>query len=125
MQVETRYAISRGARIAYQVLGEGSIDLLFVPSFMSNIELMIGQSTMGDFIERLASFTRLIQFDRRGNGMSDGAGSASTLEEQLDDVRAVLDAAGSRQPAAIAVNEGAALALLFAATYPRRPARSY
>jgi class 3 adenylate cyclase len=119
MQVETRYAISRGARIAYQVLGEGSIDLLFVPSFMSNIELMIGQSAIGDFIERLTSFTRLIQFDRRGNGMSDGAGRASTLEEQLDDVRAVLDAAGSRQPAAIAVNEGAALALLFAATYPQ------
>ncbi|HTZ85638.1 MAG TPA: adenylate/guanylate cyclase domain-containing protein [Solirubrobacteraceae bacterium] len=120
MAVETRYALSREAHIAYQVLSDGELDLLFVPSFMSNIELSLGHSAIGSFMERLARFTRLIQFDRRGNGMSDGAGSASTLEEQLDDVSAVLDGVGSRETAMIAVNEGAALALLYAATYPER-----
>jgi len=118
MTVETHYALSRGAHIAYHVLGEGDTDLLFVPSFMSNIELSLGTSSMGQFIERLTRFVRLIQFDRRGNGMSDGSGSASTLEEQLDDVAAVLDGAGASSAAMIAVNEGAALALLYAATYP-------
>ena len=120
MHPETRYAVSREAHIAYQVIGRGDVDLLFVPSFMSNIELGLEQPSIAAFASRLAGIARLIQFDRRGNGMSDGAGSASTLEEQLDDVSAVLEAAGSSQPAMIAVNEGAALALLFAATYPER-----
>jgi class 3 adenylate cyclase len=118
MSVETRYAVSRGAHIAYQVFGDGELDLLSVPSFMSNIDLMGEQSAFGRFVNRIARFTRLTQFDRRGNGMSDGAPSASTLEEQLDDVSAVLDSVGAKRPAMIAVNEGAALALLYAATYP-------
>jgi class 3 adenylate cyclase len=118
MSVETRYALSRGAHVAYHVLGDSDLDLLWVPSFMSNIELSLGSNSMGRFIERIARFTRLIQFDRRGNGMSDGGAGASTLEEQLDDVRAVLEAADAPNPALIAVNEGAALALLYAATYP-------
>jgi class 3 adenylate cyclase len=118
MGIETRYALSRGAHIAYQVLGDGEIDLLFVPSFVSNIDLMSSGSAMGRFVARLARFARVIQFDRRGNGMSDGAGSVSTLEDQLEDVRAVIDAAGAEQPAMIAVNEGAALALLYAASCP-------
>lgn len=118
MSIVTRYTLSRGAHIAYQVLGDGEMDLLFVPSFMSNIDLMGERSAMGRFVNGIARFTRLTQFDRRGNGMSDGAITASTLEEQLDDVSAVLEAVGAKRPAMIAVNEGAALALLYAATYP-------
>jgi class 3 adenylate cyclase len=118
MDVKTGYALSGDAHIAYQVVGEGEVDLVFVPAFLSNIELGWGQSAMARYIERLASFSRLIQFDRRGNGMSDGVAGTAPLENQIDDVRAVLDAAGSRHPALIAVNEGAALSLLFAATHP-------
>ena len=117
MDVETRYALSGNAQIAYQVLGEGPLELVFVPSFLSNIEIGWELGPAAAFVRRLARFSRLIQFDRRGNGMSDGVG-ASTLEEQVDDVRAVLDAAGAREPAVLAVNEGARLALLFAASHP-------
>ena len=91
---------------------------MFVPSFISNIELTWGIGSLGRFVEALASFARLILFDRRGCGASDGPAGAATLEQQLDDVRAVLDATGARQPALIALNEGAALSLLFAATDP-------
>jgi class 3 adenylate cyclase len=118
--IETHYARSRGAHIAYQVLGDGGVDLLFVPSFMSNIDLTGETSSMGMFTTLLTRFARLIRFDRRGNGMSDGAGSAATLEDQLDDVASVLESAGSPEPAMIAVNEGAALALLYAATFPAK-----
>jgi class 3 adenylate cyclase len=118
MDVQTRYARSGDAHIAFQTIGEGEVDLLVVPSFMSNIELGWEQPELGNFLRRSSAFARLIQFDRRGNGMSDGVAGAAPLEEQIDDVRAVLDAAGSRHPVLIAVNEGAALALLFAATHP-------
>jgi class 3 adenylate cyclase/pimeloyl-ACP methyl ester carboxylesterase len=118
MAVETRYAISGEVHIAYQVVGGGQLDLLFVSSFLSNIELGWEHPAMSGFAQRLARFSRLILFDRRGDGMSDGVGRASTLEEQVDDVRAVLAATGSSKPAVIAINEGAGLALLFAATHP-------
>jgi class 3 adenylate cyclase len=118
MPPATHYAESRGAQIAYQVIGEGELDLLFVPSFMSNIEMGWEHPAMKAFAQRLTRFSRLIQFDRRGNGMSDGAGRPSTLEEQVDDVRAVLEAVGSQDPAVLAINEGAGLALLFAASHP-------
>ena len=118
MAVETRYAISGDVHIAYQVVGGGELDLLFVSSFLSNIELGWEHPAMSAFAMRLARFSRLILFDRRGDGMSDAAGRASTLEEQVDDVQAVLAAAGSSNPAVIAINEGAGLALLFAATHP-------
>ncbi len=120
MDVETRYALSGELNIAYQVVGEGEPDLLFVPAFMSNIELSWEQPSIGRFFGALASFTRVIQFDRRGNGSSDGAAGPTPLEAQLDDVTAVLDACGSEQPALISVQEGGALALLYAATYPER-----
>jgi class 3 adenylate cyclase/pimeloyl-ACP methyl ester carboxylesterase len=118
VEVTTGYAPSRGAHIAYQVVGDGPVDLLFVHSFMSNIELGWEHPAMSAFYRRLARFSRLIQFDRRGNGMSDRSGRPSTLEEQVDDVRAVLAAVGSREPAVMAINEGAGLALLFAASHP-------
>lgn len=118
MGVATHYALSHDANIAYQVRGEGEVDLVFVPNLFSNIDLSVEFEAFGTFTARLASFSRLIYFDRRGNGMSGGAAGAAPLEQQLDDVRAVLDAAGSRAPALLSEQEGAALALLFAATYP-------
>jgi pimeloyl-ACP methyl ester carboxylesterase len=88
------------------------------PSFFSNIELDWELQPRARFLEELASFARLIQFDRRGAGMSGGVAGATPLEEQIDDVRAVLDAAGSEQPALISIAEGCALAVLFAASHP-------
>ncbi len=118
MQVLTRYARSGRLQIAYQVAGEGALDVLVVPRWFSNIELDWELPPSARFLARLASFARLIQFDRRGAGMSGGIAGATPLEEQIDDVRAVLDAAGSDHPALISIAEGCALAVLFAASHP-------
>ncbi len=118
MQHETRYARSGATNIAYQVIGSGDVDLLFVPTFISNIELGWELPTLARFLRALAGFSRLIAFDRRGCGASDGPTGAATLEQQLDDVRAVLEASEARRPALISLNEGSALALLFAASHP-------
>ena len=118
MRPETKYALNGDAHIAYQVLGDGPVDVLFISSFLSNIEIQWEHPAMNAFARRIARFSRLILFDRRGNGMSDGAPGATTLDEQVDDVRAVLEAAGAQRPAVLAVNEGASLALLFAAAHP-------
>jgi class 3 adenylate cyclase len=118
MEVVTRYACSGDLQIAYQMAGEGPIDILMVPSWFSNVELDWDLPRMARFLTRLASFARLIQFDRRGAGMSGGIAGATPLEEQIDDVRAVLEAAGSDQPAPISIAEGCALAVLFAASHP-------
>jgi class 3 adenylate cyclase len=118
MEVLTRYARSGDPQIAYQVAGEGALDVLVVPRWFSNIELDWELPPSARFLTRLASFARLIQFDRRGAGMSGGIAGATPLEEQIDDVRAVLDAAGSDHPALISIAEGCALAVLFAASHP-------
>ncbi len=118
MEVVTRYARSGDLQIAYQVAGEGSLDVLIVPRWFSNIELDWELPPSARFLTRLASFARVIQFDRRGAGMSGGVAGATPLEEQIDDVRAVLEAAGSDQPAVISIAEGCALAVLFAASHP-------
>ena len=118
MEVATRYARSGDVQIAYQVAGEGPLDVLVVPSWFSNIELDWELPPSARFLTRLASFARLIQFDRRGAGMSGGIAGAVPLEEQIDDVRAVLEAVGSDQPALISIAEGCALAVLFAASHP-------
>jgi class 3 adenylate cyclase len=118
MEVVTRYARSSGLQIAYQVAGEGPLDVLVVPRWFSNIELDWELPPSARFLTRLASFARLIQFDRRGAGMSGGVAGATSLEEQIDDVRAVLEAAGAKQPALISIAEGCALAVLFAASHP-------
>ncbi len=118
MDVLTRYARSGDLQIAYQVAGDGPLDVLVVPRWFSNIELDWELPAMGGFLTRIASFARLIQFDRRGAGMSGGIAGATPLEEQIDDVRAVLDAASSDQPALISIAEGCALAVLFAASHP-------
>jgi pimeloyl-ACP methyl ester carboxylesterase len=118
MEVVTRYARSGDLQIAYQVAGGGPLDVLVVPRWFSNIELDWELPPTARFLTRLASFARLIQFDRRGAGMSGGIAGATPLEEQIDDVRAVLEAAGSDQPALISIAEGCALAVLFAASHP-------
>jgi len=118
MEVLTEYARSGDLQIAYQVAGQGSLDLLVVPRWFSNIELDWDLPPMSRFLTRLASFARLIQFDRRGAGMSGGSAGATPLEDQIDDVRAVLDAAGSDEPAVVSIAEGCALAVLFAASHP-------
>jgi class 3 adenylate cyclase len=118
MEVVTRYARSGGVQIAYQVVGEGPLDVVMVPRWFSNIELDWDVPPSARFLARLGSFARLIQFDRRGAGMSGGVAGATQLEEQIDDVRAVLEAAGSEQPALVSIAEGCALAVLFAASHP-------
>src|SRR5437763_7905579 len=117
MEVVTRYARSGELQIAYQVAGEGPLDVLVVPRWFSNIELDWELPPTARFLTRLASFARVIQFDRRGAGMSGGIAGATPLDEQIDDVRAVLKAAGSDQPAVISIAEGCALAGLFAASH--------
>jgi class 3 adenylate cyclase len=118
MEVVTRYARSGDLQIAYQTAGEGPLDVLIVPRWFSNIELDWELPPSARFLTRIASFARLIQFDRRGAGMSGGIAGATPLEEQIDDVRAVLEAAGSDQPALISIAEGCALAVLFAGSHP-------
>lgn len=118
MDVLTRYARSGDIQLAYQLVGEGQLDVLVVPSFFSNIEIDWELPRRARFLTQLASFARLIQFDRRGAGMSGGIAGAMPLEEQIDDVRAVIDAAASEQPALISIAEGCALAVLFAASHP-------
>ena len=120
MEVLTRYARSGEVQIAYQVSGDGPLDLVLIPAFLSNIELAWDVPDLARFLHRLGSFSRLIRFDRRGCGMSDRPAGAAPLEEQLDDVLAVLDAVGSERPALIGHGEGCALAALFAASAPAR-----
>ena len=115
---ETRYARNGDLRIAYQVAGGGPLDLVLVPALVSNIEMSWELPFFSQFLERLASFSRLILFDRRGNGMSDGLAGATPLEGQVDDVLAVLDAVGARQPALVSTLEGCSLATMFSASHP-------
>ncbi len=118
MEVVTRYARSGDLQIAYQVVGEGPPDIMIVPRWFSNIELDWELPPQARFLGRLASFARVIQFDRRGAGMSGGVAGATPLEDQIDDVRAVLDAAACEQPVLVSIAEGCALAVLFAASHP-------
>jgi class 3 adenylate cyclase/alpha-beta hydrolase superfamily lysophospholipase len=120
MPPETRYTRSGELHIAYQVMGEGPIDLVWVPGWISNIDHYWEEPTVARYFERLASFSRLILFDRRGTGLSDPVQRAPTLEEQMDDVVAVMDAAGSERAAVYAQLEGGAMAAMFAATHPER-----
>jgi class 3 adenylate cyclase len=120
VQLDIRYARSGGAAIAYQVVGSGPTDLVFVPDFMSNLVYGWEWPRWREFYERLASFSRLILFDKRGTGLSDYGGGFPTLETRMEDLRAVLDAVGSRETVVLAGHEGCSMACLFAATYPER-----
>jgi class 3 adenylate cyclase len=117
---ETRYARSGDVSIAYQVLGDGPLDLVFVPGWISHLDHYWEEPRVARFFRRLGSFARLIRFDKRGTGLSDRAVAIPTLEERMDDVRAVMDAAGSARAAVLGISEGGAMSLLFAATYPER-----
>jgi class 3 adenylate cyclase len=120
VEPETRYARSGDVSIAYQVTGEGPFDVVRVPPFVSHVELEWEVPMIAEFARRLSSFCRVIRFDKRGTGMSDRVGDVPTLETRMDDVRAVMDGAGSERAALIGHSEGAAMSILFAATYPER-----
>ena len=116
---ETRYAKSGDVNIAYQVVGDGPFDLIHVPPFVSNLELQWEDPAERRYYERLASFCRLVMFDKRGTGLSDRV-AVATLEERMDDVRAVMDDVGSQRAAVFGSSESGALSVLFTATYPER-----
>ena len=122
MGPDVRYAKSGEVHIAYQVVGEGPLDLVYIPGFVSNVEEIWEEPHGRRFLERLASFSRLILFDKRGTGLSDPVAIADlpTLEERMDDLRAVMDAAGSERAALLGHSEGGVMSVLFAATYPDR-----
>jgi pimeloyl-ACP methyl ester carboxylesterase len=116
----THYARSGDVSIAYQVVGDGPIDLVAVLGFATHLELQWEMPPMARFFERLSSFARLILFDKRGTGLSDPVTEVPTLEQRIEDVRAVLEAAGSERAALFGVSEGGPMSALFAATHPER-----
>ena len=118
MEVETHYADSGGVSIAYQVHGDGPVDLVLVPGFVSDVELLAEEPGVARFFRRLAGFSRMLVFDKRGQGLSDRPGRPPTLEESMDDLKAVIDAAGFERPAVFGVSEGGPMSTLYAATYP-------
>ena len=120
MAPETRYAMSGDINIAYQVIGNGPRDLILVPGWVSNIEVLWDEPIVARFLRRLASFSRLILFDKRGTGLSDRLAGLPDLETRMDDVRAVMDAGGSERAALCGYSEGGVMCMLFAATYPAR-----
>ncbi len=120
MEVETRYADSDGVSIAYQVHGSGPIDLVLVPGFVSQVELLWEEPGVARFLRRLAAFSRLLVFDKRGQGLSDRPGRPPTLEESMDDLKAVIDAAGFERPALLGISDGGPMSTLYAATHPSR-----
>jgi pimeloyl-ACP methyl ester carboxylesterase/DNA-binding CsgD family transcriptional regulator len=117
---ETLYADSGGLSIAYQTLGDAPRDLVFIPSFVSNLELAWDWPPLAAFYLAFTSFARLILFDKRGTGLSDRVKKLPGIEERMDDLRAVMDAAGAREAAVVGVSEGAPLAISFAAAFPER-----
>jgi class 3 adenylate cyclase len=120
VQPETQYARSGEVHIAYQVVGEGELDLVWIPSLAHHVELSWENPPVARFLLRIAELGRLVVFDKRGTGMSDRVSSDTTLETRMDDIRAVMDAAGSERAVVCALGEGGPLAMLFAATYPER-----
>ena len=122
MEPETKYTKSGDFNIAYQVVGDGPLDLVWVRGSVTHLELAWEDPSTARFIRRLASFSRLIMFDKRGTGLSDrvSVNELPTLEQRMDDVRAVMDAVGSERAALFGSSEGGAMSVLFAATYPQR-----
>lgn len=119
---QTDYAKSGDVHVAYQVLGDGPLNLVFVPGFVSHVEHFWEDPSLARFLRRLASFSRLVFFDKRGTGLSDRVSEPAvpTLEERMDDVRAVMDAVGFERAAIFAPSDAGSMAILFAATYPER-----
>src|SRR5689334_3870299 len=119
-QPKTQYARNGDVNIAYQVIGDGPIDLAIVPGFISHLDLWWTIPETTAFLHRLATFSRLILFDKRGTGLSDPVAGPSTLEQRMEDLRAVLDAVGSERCALLGVSEGGPMSILCSATYPDR-----
>jgi pimeloyl-ACP methyl ester carboxylesterase len=117
---QTRYARSGDISVAYQVFGSGPIDVVFIMGWVSNLDFFWQEPRFARFLTRLASFARVIMFDKRGTGLSDRGVGLPSLEQRMDDVRAVMDAAGSERAALVGISEAGALCLTFAATYPQR-----
>src|SRR5262245_65870506 len=117
---KSHYAKSGNIHIAYQVVGEGPIDLVLIHGWISHLEHQWEDPSLARFLERLASFSRLITFDKRGTGLSDRVAESAlpTLEQRMDDVRAVMEAAGCSRAALFGISEGGPMSALFAATYP-------
>jgi pimeloyl-ACP methyl ester carboxylesterase len=124
MPPETHYAKSGDVHIAYQVVGDGPIDLVEVPGWISHLEYSWEEPSWARYLQRLGSFSRLIRFDKRGTGLSDRVpiSALPSLEQRMDDVRAVMDAVGSERAALFGASEGGPMSILFAATYPERTA---
>ena len=120
IRTTTRYAKSGDVHIAYQVMGAGPIDCVFVPGFVSNLEVHWEDPGYAHLLSRLSSFCRLICFDKRGTGLSDAVSTFPSLEQRMDDVRAVMDAVGSQRAVLLGASEGGPMSILFAATYPHR-----
>ncbi len=117
---ETRYALSGDVNIAYQVMGEGPIDIILVPGMVSHVEFTHELVGFTSFLRRLATFARVVTFDKRGQGLSDRISGAPSLEQRMDDVRAIMNEIGSERAALLGFSEGCAMSALFAATYPER-----
>ena len=117
---ETRYARSGDVSIAYQVLGEGPFDVVYAPGYVSHVELIWEAAGIAAFLRGIAEHARVLMFDKRGTGLSDRVAGAPTLEERSDDIRAVMDAAGSERAALFGLSEGVPMSVVFAASHPER-----
>jgi len=117
---ETHYALSGDANIAYQVIGDGPVDLILVPGVVSHVEFLHEFAGYTAFLRRLSTFGRVVTFDKRGQGLSDRMSGAPSLEQRMDDVRAIMDEIGSRSAVVMGFSEGCPMGILFAATYPER-----
>ena len=120
MQPRTQYAKSGDVHIAYQVFGEGAVDLVFVPGFVSHIENYWDEPNFARWLRRLGNFSRVMMFDKRGTGLSDQVSELPGMDQRMDDVRAVMDAVGIERAAIFGISEGGSLATLFAASHPER-----
>ena len=117
---ETRYALSGDINIAYQTIGHGPLDIVIVPGSISHVEFHHELPGFTAFLQRLSAFARVVTFDKRGQGLSDRVSGVPSLEERMDDVRAVMDAVRSRRAVLLGFSEGSPMSVLFAATYPER-----
>src|SRR5438128_1868178 len=120
---QTRYALSGDVNIAYQVMGAGPVDIIMVPGFASHVEFLHELVGYTAFLRRLSTFARVVTFDKRGQGLSDRISGAPSLEQRMDDVRAVMDDVGSQRAVFVGFHAAAALSAMFATTYPERISR--
>lgn len=120
MKPITKYAKSNDINIAYQVVGQGSVNLIFIPGWVSNIDMMWVDTNLANFLTHLSQFSKIILFDKRGTGLSDRVNPLCTLNERMDDILSVMNAAGIKKSIFFGHSEGGTIASLFAATYPER-----